>query len=109
MWASVRRYEDNPKLAERLAARGDEIKAIISEAPGFVSYYLIHDGTDTVSVTVAQTQAGVDRSNEIAANWLREHAADIHSSTPPDHRRRGARHHIRLRSRRATRAGPAPN
>jgi hypothetical protein len=82
MWASLRRYEDNPKLAERLAARGDEIKAIISEAPGFVSYYLIHDGTDTVSVTVAQTQAGVDRSNEIAANWLREHAADIHSSTP---------------------------
>jgi hypothetical protein len=43
---------------------------------------LIHDGSDTVSVTVAQDQAGVDRSNEIAANWLREHAADIPSSTP---------------------------
>jgi hypothetical protein len=82
MWASVRRYEGNPELAERLAARSDEIKAIISEAPGFVSYYLIHDGNDTVSVTVAQDQAGVDRSNEIAANWLAEHASDIPSSTP---------------------------
>ena len=82
MWATVRRYEGNPELAERLAERGDEIKAIISEAPGFVSYYLIHDGSDTVSVTVAQDKAGVDRSNEIAAGWLAEHAADVPSSNP---------------------------
>jgi hypothetical protein len=81
MWATIRRYEGNPDLADRLAERADEIKSIISEAPGFVSYYLIHDGSDTVSVTVAQDKAGVDRSNEIAANWLREHA-DITSSTP---------------------------
>jgi hypothetical protein len=82
MWASVRRYAANPELAERLASRGEEIKGIISEVPGFVSYYLIHDGRDTVSITVAQDQAGVDRSNEIAADWLREHAADVPSSAP---------------------------
>ena len=82
MWASVRRYEGNSELAEKLAAHADEIKAVISEAPGFVSYYLIHDGSDTLSITVAQDQVGVDRSNEIAADWLREHAADIPSSTP---------------------------
>jgi hypothetical protein len=82
MWASVRRYQGNPELAERLASRGDEIKSLISAVPGFVSYYLIHDGSDTVSVTVAQDQAGVDQSNEIAAGWLREHAADVPASTP---------------------------
>jgi len=82
MWASVRRYENNPELAELLATRGDEIKALISQAPGFVSYYLIHDGSDTVSITVAQDQAGVDRSNELAAEWLGEHAADVPSSPP---------------------------
>ncbi len=82
MWASVRRYENNPELAELLAARGEEIKALISPVPGFVSYYLIHDGSDTVSITVAQEQAGVDRSNEIAAEWLAEHAADVPSSPP---------------------------
>ena len=60
MWASVRRYDQNPALAEALAARSEEIKALISEVPGFVSYYLIHDGSDTVSITVAQDQAGVD-------------------------------------------------
>jgi hypothetical protein len=82
MWATVRRYDDNPQLAELLAARSEEVKALISSVPGLVSYYLIHDGSDTITVTVAQDQAGVDRSNELAAGWLREHAADIPSSSP---------------------------
>lgn len=82
MWASVRRYDNNPELAETLAARSDEIKALISEVPGFVSYYIIHDGSDTVSVTVAQDKAGVDASNDIARNWLAEHASDVPSSPP---------------------------
>ena len=38
MWASVRRYDNNPELAEALAARSDEIKALISDVSGFVSY-----------------------------------------------------------------------
>jgi hypothetical protein len=42
----------------------------------------VGDGSDTVSITVAQDQAGVDRSNEVAAGWLREHASDIQSSPP---------------------------
>jgi hypothetical protein len=82
MWATVRRYENNPQLAELLAARSEEVTALISSVPGLVSYYLIHDGSDTVTVTVAQDQAGVDRSNELAAEWLREHAADVPSSPP---------------------------
>jgi len=82
MWASVRRYEKNPELAETLAARSDEIKALISDVHGFVSYYLIHDGSDTVSITVAQDKAGVDESNEIAKNWLAEHAAEVPSHSP---------------------------
>jgi hypothetical protein len=44
---------------------------------------VIHDGSDTVTITVAQDQAGVDRSNEVAAGWLKEHAADV-PSTPPE-------------------------
>ena len=82
MWASVRRYDGNAELAERLADRSDEVKSLISQVPGLVSYYVIHDGSDTVTVTVAQDQAGVDRSNELAAEWLREHAADV-PSVPP--------------------------
>lgn len=82
MWASVRRYDNNPELADRLASRSDEVKALISAVPGFVSYYLIHDGSDTVSITVAQDKTGVDASNDIAKTWLAEHAADVPSSAP---------------------------
>jgi hypothetical protein len=82
MWASVRRYENQPGLADALAGRSDEIKEIISQVHGFVSYYIIHDGSDTVSITVAQDKAGVDESNEIAKNWLAEHASDVPSSPP---------------------------
>lgn len=82
MWATVRRYDNDYELADALAARSDEIKALISEVPGFVSYYLIHDGSATVSITVAQDKAGVDASNDVARNYLAEHAAEIASTTP---------------------------
>ena len=82
MWATVRRYDGNPELAELLASRGEEVKALMLTVPGLVSYYLIHDGSDTVTVTVARDQAGVEKSNELAAEWLREHAADVPSSPP---------------------------
>jgi len=82
MWASVRRYEANPELADRLVTHSDEVKALISGVPGVVSYYLIHDGSDTISITVADDKAGVDRSNEVAADWLREHHSDVPSSPP---------------------------
>jgi hypothetical protein len=35
-----------------------------------------------VSIRVSQDKEGVDRSNELAANWLREHASDVPSSAP---------------------------
>jgi hypothetical protein len=82
MWASVRRYEANPELGDRLVTHSDEVKALISGVSGVVSYYLIHDGSDTISVTVAEDKAGVDRSNEVAAEWLREHHSDVASSPP---------------------------
>ena len=82
MWATVRRYDNDSELADALAARSDEIKALISEGPGFVSYYLIHDGSDTVSITVAQDKAGVDASNDVARNYLAQHPAEIESTTP---------------------------
>ncbi len=82
MWASVRRYENNPELADRLVAFSDEVKSLISSVHGVRSYYLIHDGTDTVSVTIADDKAGVDESNEAARNWLAEHHSDVPASPP---------------------------
>ena len=33
MYATIRRYEDNPALADSLAARSDEIRQVILTAP----------------------------------------------------------------------------
>ena len=82
MWASVRRYENNPELADRLVKFSDDVKALIGAVHGVKSYYLIHDGTDTVSVTIADDKAGVDESNEAAANWLAQHHSDVPASPP---------------------------
>jgi hypothetical protein len=43
----------------------------------------MHPGkSKAVGLSACPAQSALDRSNEIAANWLREHAADIPSSTP---------------------------
>jgi hypothetical protein len=77
MWASIRRYENNPKLAEALSEHSEEIIALTADVDGFVSYYLLRSGTDTVSVTIANDKSGVEESNEIAKKFLAEHAADV--------------------------------
>ena len=82
MWASVRRYENNSELGDALAARAGEVKELISGVNGLVAYYLIHDGSDTVSITVAQDKAGVDESTVLAMNWLADHASEVPSAPP---------------------------
>ena len=82
MWASVRRYENNSELGDALAARAAEVKELISGVNGLVAYYLIHDGSDTVSITVAQDKAGVDESTVLAMNWLADHASEVQSAPP---------------------------
>jgi hypothetical protein len=81
VYATVRRYPGSD-LARRLAERSDEIVRIISETPGFRAYYLLEAGDETVSVTVADDEAGADRSNEIAAGWLRENMPDAAPGAP---------------------------
>jgi hypothetical protein len=82
MFASVRRYVGQTALADELGRRKDEVISVVSEAPGFQAYYLIKAGNDTVTVTVCDDESGAQRSNELAANWLREHAAEVPASAP---------------------------
>jgi hypothetical protein len=60
----------------------DEVKALIGGVPGLVAYYPIQSGGDTVSVTVCEDEAGAQRSNEVAAEWLRENMPDVAPSAP---------------------------
>jgi hypothetical protein len=82
MYATLRWYQGNAALADRLAARGDEIRAVIGSVQGLRGYYLVRTDGGTVSITVADDQAGVEESNEIAAGWIRENMPEVAASPP---------------------------
>jgi len=52
--------------------REDEVTALISGVPGFVSYAAVRDGDGGVTVTVCEDKAGTDESSRRAAEWVKE-------------------------------------
>ncbi len=81
MYATFRWYS-NTELADQLAARADEVRSVIGGVHGFRAYYLVRTDSGTVSVTVADDQAGTEESNRVAAGWLRENLPDLATSAP---------------------------
>ena len=82
MYATIRRYEANPALADSLAARSDEIRQVISAVAGFKAYYLVRGTGGTASITVCDDQAGAEETNQLAASWLRDNLPDAVSAPP---------------------------
>jgi len=82
MHATMRYYAGNTGLADQLAARADEIRAVISDVPGFQSYYLVKLDDSTVSITVCHDEAGTAESTRVAAEWIRENMPDLAASPP---------------------------
>jgi hypothetical protein len=78
----MRYYAGDSDLADRLAARSDEIRSVISEVPGFQAYYLVKLDEATVSITVCDDEAGTAESTRVAAEWLRENMPEIAGSAP---------------------------
>lgn len=79
MHATVRWYED-PDLAGRLQERGDDVRSIISDIPGFRGYHLIRSDSGTISVSIFDDEASAKASNEAAASWLRENMPGVSAS-----------------------------
>ena len=82
MRATIRRYDGNPDLAERLAARSDDVQALISGVAGFRAYYLVQSDDGTASITICDDQAGVEESSRLAASFLAEQMPDVVSAAP---------------------------
>jgi heme-degrading monooxygenase HmoA len=82
MYATIRRYENDPGLADRLAERSDEIRQLMSGVAGFRSYHLVRSNDGTASVTICDDQAGTEESNRLAASWLKENMPDAVSAAP---------------------------
>ena len=84
MYATIRQYKTKPGIAAEIARRVDEgFLPIISKAPGFVAYYALDTGNDTVaSVSVFQDQAGSEESNRMAADWVKQNIASLFAGPP---------------------------
>jgi hypothetical protein len=84
MYASLRRYKTTPGGAGELAQRVNQgFVPIISQAPGFVAYYVVDAGNDVVaSVSVFLDQAGAEESNRMAAGWVKENIAELVAGAP---------------------------
>lgn len=82
MFASIRKYNAAPTLADELAKHQDEIKSVLRPIPGFNAYYLIKTNDGAVSFTVCEDRAGADESNRVAAGWLKDKLPTFTSTAP---------------------------
>jgi heme-degrading monooxygenase HmoA len=82
MHATMRYYHGNPGLADQLAARADEVRALLRAVSGFQSYYLVRLDEATVSITVCDDEAGTEESTSVAAEWIRDNMPDVAASPP---------------------------
>ena len=82
MHVTMRYYAGNTDLADQLAARSDEIRAVISEVPGFEAYYLAKLDDATVSITVCEDEAGTAASTRVASEWIRDNMPGLAASPP---------------------------
>ena len=76
MHAVVRSYSGQgaSELFDLIEQRSDDVTALISAVPGFVSYTAARTGDGGVTVTVCKDKAGTDESSRVAAGWVKENS-----------------------------------
>ena len=80
MYATVRRYKNAVALAEAMAAKSNEVKELITEIPGFVSYNATRDGDTVTSISIYSDKAGCDESTRRAREWVQANVKSMPSS-----------------------------
>jgi hypothetical protein len=63
------------ELFDLLEQREDDVKALISGVPGFVSYAAFRSTGGGATVTVCQDKDGTDESSRRAAEWVKENVS----------------------------------
>jgi hypothetical protein len=74
MYVTIRSYSGQgaSELFDALAERQDDVKALISTVPGFISYEAFRNNGGGQTVTVSEDKAGTDESSRRAAEWVKE-------------------------------------
>ena len=82
MYASVRRYKIDPKNMDELVKRIPGAVEVISKLNGFKAYYVVKGSDGTLATTsVFSDKAAAEQSNQTAAKWVKENAADLFTGT----------------------------
>jgi hypothetical protein len=83
MYAVVRTYSGQgaSELFDLLGQREEDVKALISGVPGFVTYAAVRSGDGGVTVTVCEDKAGTDESSRRAADWVKQNVSA--TTNPP--------------------------
>ena len=63
------------ELFDLLGQREEDVKALITGVPGFVSYAAFRSNGGGATVTVCQDKAGTDESSRRAAAWVKENVS----------------------------------
>ena len=103
MYTAIRQYTmPDPSAVEEVARRATEgFVPLIRQAPGFVTWYLVHREHEVqmsnsegnivapdpaavvlLSVSVFETQAQAHASTMLAANWIKENLAEFLPDPP---------------------------
>ncbi len=79
MYASIRRANSKPgKVPETIQKVKEGFIPIVSGVPGFVAYYLVDIGNDTVmTVSIFKDKAGAEESGKRATDWVKENLAPL--------------------------------
>jgi hypothetical protein len=77
MYAVVRTYSGQgaAELFDLLEQREEDVKALMTGVPGFVSYTAVRSGDGGVAVTVCEDKSGTDESSRLAAEWVKENVS----------------------------------
>jgi hypothetical protein len=80
MYMAIRKYQTTTGASiQEIVQRVQEgFVPIISQNPGFVAYYILDTGSETVaSVSLFQDQAGADESTRRASEWVRQNLTSL--------------------------------
>jgi len=83
MYTAVRHYKIKSGSFGEIEQRIDGFVNIVSKVSGFVGYYFVNTGNDTlVTVSIFESQAGADESTRAAAEWVKENLAALVEGPP---------------------------
>ena len=82
MFASVRHYHIDPQKMDDLVKRIPGAVDVISSLTGFRAYYVVRgDDGSIATLSLFSNAASAALSNQMAARWVKENAADLIGAT----------------------------